>query len=55
MSSVHTDWMRLALDEARRAASEDEIPVGAVLVKDGDLVAAQNNRTRQFADPLAHA
>ncbi len=55
MSSVHTDWMRLALDEARRAASEDEIPVGAVLVKDGELVAAQHNRTRQFADPLAHA
>jgi tRNA(adenine34) deaminase len=47
--------MRLALDEARRAASEDEIPVGAVLVKDGELVAAQHNRTRQFADPLAHA
>ena len=55
MSSVHTDWLRLALDEARRAASEDEIPVGAVLVKDGELVAAQHNRTRQFADPLAHA
>ncbi len=55
MNSEHTAWMRLALDEARRAVSENEIPVGAVLVKDGELVAAQHNRTRQQADPLAHA
>lgn len=34
---------------------EDEIPVGAVLVKDNELVFAEHNRTRQLQDPLAHA
>ena len=47
--------MRLALEEAKKALSENEIPVGAVLVKDGTLIAADHNRTRQNADPLAHA
>lgn len=47
--------MQLAWEEARQAAREDEIPVGAVLVKDGKVIAAEHNRTRQYADPLAHA
>lgn len=54
-ASVHNIWMELALQEARKAALENEIPVGAVLVKDGSLVAAEHNRTRQYSDPLAHA
>ena len=55
MNADHRVWMRLALEEARLAAAEDEIPVGAVLVKDGELIAADHNRTRQLKDPLAHA
>ena len=47
--------MSIALEEARLAALEDEIPVGAVLVREGELVLRDHNRTRQLANPLAHA
>ncbi len=47
--------MSIALEEARLAAQEDEIPVGAVLVREGELVLRDHNRTRQLANPLAHA
>ncbi|MDD4224336.1 MAG: tRNA adenosine(34) deaminase TadA [Candidatus Cloacimonetes bacterium] len=55
MRLEHIPWMQLAWEEARQAAREDEIPVGALLVKDGKVVASEHNRTRQYADPLAHA
>lgn len=45
----------MALEEARQAALEDEIPVGAVLVKNGSLVLREHNRTRSLDNPLAHA
>lgn len=51
----HTHWMRLAIREAELAVSENEIPVGAVLVRGGELIALEHNRTRQYTDPLAHA
>ncbi|WP_343293731.1 tRNA adenosine(34) deaminase TadA [Vandammella animalimorsus] len=51
----HAHWMRLALAEAEQAAAEGEVPVGAVLVRDGQLLARNHNRTRQLADPSAHA
>lgn len=48
--------MALALDEARRAADRGEVPVGAVIVaSDGTVVARAGNRTRELADPTAHA
>lgn len=47
--------MRLALDEALRAADEGEVPIGAVVVKDGKVVAAAHNRPRTLRDPTAHA
>ena len=47
--------MRLALDQAARAADEGEVPIGAVIVKDGNVIAAAHNRTRQLPDPTAHA
>lgn len=47
--------MRLALAEAARAADEGEVPIGAVIVKDGDVIAAAHNCTRQLPDPTAHA
>lgn len=48
-------WMNIALDEARTALAEDEIPVGAVLVKDDKLILKNHNKTRQLNNPLAHA
>ncbi len=52
---IHAKWMQAALCEARKAADEDEIPVGAVLVINDELVAAEHNRGRQLGNPLAHA
>lgn len=47
--------MALALEEARAAAREDEVPVGAVIVHDGEVIARAHNRTRAWRDPTAHA
>ena len=49
------DGMELALREARRALAEDEVPVGAVLVRGGEVIAAAHNRREATADPTAHA
>jgi len=48
-------WMREALKEARRAASEDEVPVGAVVVAGGRLVGRAHNQRERLRDPTAHA
>ena len=47
--------MRAALDQARTAAALGEVPVGAVIVRDGAIVAAAGNAPRALADPTAHA
>jgi len=47
--------MRLALEEARAAAREGEVPVGAVLLMDNRVVARGRNRTLADCDPTAHA
>jgi cytidine deaminase len=48
-------YMAAALDEARAAGARGEVPVGAVIVADGRVVARAGNRTRELADPTAHA
>lgn len=48
-------WMRLALAEAKAAAAEDEIPVGAVVVSGGRLIARAHNLTERLTDVTAHA
>ena len=48
-------WMARALEQARTAECAGEVPVGAVLVRDGALVAEGSNRTRTDLDPTAHA
>jgi len=53
--SVHERWMRLALDEALAAAEEDEVPVGAVIVAAGRVVASAHNQRERLQDPTAHA
>ena len=50
-----TDFMEAALIQARAAALRGEVPVGAVLVKDGRIVAAAGNRVEETNDPTAHA
>ena len=48
-------WMAEALVEAEAAAREGEIPVGCVIVRDGQLVARGHNLREQTGDPTAHA
>ena len=47
--------MRLALDQAREAALAGEVPVGAVVMRRGEVVAATRNIMRASHDPTAHA
>ena len=49
------EYMRLALEEAEAAAAEGEVPIGAVAVCDGRVVARAHNRREGDADPSAHA
>ena len=49
------EFMAIALEEAKIAFQEDEIPIGAVLVKDGRIIARGHNRTITLKDPTAHA
>jgi tRNA(adenine34) deaminase len=50
-----TSHMDLALAEARAAATRGEVPVGAVIVQAGYVIATAGNRTRELQDPTAHA
>ena len=51
----HEKWMQYALREARQAIEEDEVPVGAVIVAAGRIVASAHNQREQLGDPTAHA
>ena len=55
MQASDTEYMRLALEEARTAARQGEVPVGAILVRDGRVIARGRNRTIADCDPTAHA
>lgn len=48
-------FMRAALDEAIAAQARGEVPIGAVLVLDGEIIGRGGNRTRETSDPTAHA
>ncbi len=48
-------WILRALDEARMAAEEGDVPVGAIVVRDGVEIARASNRTVRDQDPTAHA
>ena len=48
-------FMREALEEARAALSHDDVPVGAVAVKDGEVIARAHNERELRGDPTAHA
>ena len=55
MDRGRPDFMGLALEQAQEAGRRGEVPVGAVVVRDGAVVAAAGNRPRGLADPTAHA
>ena len=54
-SESDQQFMTLALEEARRAATLGEVPVGAVVVLDGKIIALECNRQITLNDPSAHA
>jgi tRNA(adenine34) deaminase len=61
-STAHTDrpapdvwFMRLALREAERALAHDDVPIGAVIERAGEVLAAAHNERELRADPTAHA
>jgi len=49
------EWMRVALEEARMAEEAGEVPVGAVIVRDCEVIAHAHNRTVRDQDATAHA
>jgi tRNA(adenine34) deaminase len=52
---MHEHFMRIALDEAEQALRENEVPVGAVIVYEGRVIARSHNQREQLRDPTAHA
>ncbi|RKX70154.1 nucleoside deaminase [candidate division WOR-3 bacterium] len=48
-------FMAEALKEAKRAFEEEEVPIGAVCVKDGEIIGRGHNRVESLKDPTAHA
>jgi tRNA(adenine34) deaminase len=53
--SIDEHFMRMALDEASIAYNEGEVPVGAVLVKDGKVISKAHNQRENIKDPTGHA
>jgi len=53
--AVDEAWMRLAIEEAMQAFEEGEVPIGAVLIRDEQLIARAHNRVIDPSDPTAHA
>ena len=51
----HEYFMNLAIEQAEQAATADEVPVGAVIVREGEVLAAEYNQREQLHDPTAHA
>jgi tRNA(adenine34) deaminase len=48
-------YMRIALEEAKRAFENGEIPVGAVIIKNGEIISRAHNRNRETCNPVKHA
>lgn len=48
-------WIARCIELAREAAANDEVPVGAIVVVDGEVVGAGRNRVEELRSPLAHA
>ena len=55
MANDDVYWMEKALELAQQATKKGEVPVGAVVIKEGNLVAAAHNLREQSGNPVAHA
>jgi tRNA(adenine34) deaminase len=55
MTDLHTQFMQAALDLAKQAATDGEVPVGAIIVKDGEIIGRGSNAPISLSDPSAHA
>lgn len=55
MSDFDSHWMMRALEQAMEAVTADEVPVGAVIVRDSEIIAAASNQRESLHDPTAHA
>ncbi len=51
----HDHYMQLALREAQKSADNDEVPVGAIIVRNGQVIGKAHNQTELLKDPTAHA
>ncbi len=49
------DLMNLAIEEAKLALASGDIPVGAIILCDGEIISSQHNRVEEYNSPLAHA
>jgi tRNA(adenine34) deaminase len=54
-ASHDEDFMRLAIGEAERALEHDDVPIGAVVVREGEVIGAGHNERELLQDPTAHA
>lgn len=52
---MHEAFMQMALREAEAALAENEVPVGAIIVHQGRVIASAHNQREQLKDPTAHA
>jgi tRNA(adenine34) deaminase len=52
---LHNHYMRQALGEARQALLEEEVPIGAIIVRGEQVIASAHNQREQLKDPTAHA
>lgn len=53
--NIHELYMKQALNEARKAFDDDEVPVGAVIVHNDQIIARAHNQIKTLKDPTAHA
>ena len=51
----HEKWMKLAFREAEKAFEQDEVPIGSVVVQDGQIIGRGYNQCESLNDPTAHA
>jgi len=55
LMNADLEFMRQAIEEARTAGAAGEVPIGAILVQEGEIIARSGNRTIRDCDPTAHA
>ena len=55
MSKIHQTWMLKALQEAKIGLQKEEVPIGAIIVKDGKIIGKGYNQVELLKDPTAHA